>query len=86
MLFRSEVKGQGKTEGSVNGFHARAGVQLLLDGLEPDAADNLYQDFGMHHTYLFVEGKYTRAMADTNSAGSVNIGGTSFLGGFLFEF
>ena len=86
MFYREEVKGQGKTEGSVNGYHARAGVQLLLDGLEPGAADNLYRDFGMHHTYLFVEGKYTRAMADTISAGSVNIGGTSCLAGFLFEF
>jgi hypothetical protein len=86
MFYREEVQGQGKTQGSVNGYHARAGVQLLLDGLEPDASNNLYRDFGMHHTYLFLEAKYTHAMADTIPSGSINIGGTSCLGGFLFEF
>jgi hypothetical protein len=86
MFYREDVKGQGKTKGSVNGYHARAGVQVLLDGLESDAANNLYQDYGIHHTYFFLEGKYTRAMADTISDGSVNIGGTSYLGGFMFEF
>ena len=86
MFYREEVQGEGTTKGSVNGYHARGGVQLLLDGLDSEAAKNLYRDFGMHHTYLFLEGKYTRATADTVAAGSVNIGGTSCLGGFLFEF
>lgn len=86
MFYRDEVKGGSTTQGSVNGFHARGGVQLLLDRIEPDAAKNFYLDFGVHHSYLFAEGRYTRAMADTVSSGSVNIGGTSCLGGFLFEF
>jgi len=86
LFYRNEVEGQKTTEGSVNGYHARAGVQLLLDQLEPQSARDLYLDFGMHHTYLFVEGRYTRAMADTNPVGSVNIGGASALAGFLFEF
>lgn len=86
MFFREEVDGGGTTKGSVNGYHARGGVQLLLDGLDSAAADNLYKDYGMYHTYFFVEGKYTRAMADTVSAGSVNIGGSSAMGGFMFEF
>jgi hypothetical protein len=80
------VKGQEKTEGSVNGYHARAGVQLLLDRLEPESAQRAHLDFGVHNTYLFLEGKYTRAEVDTVSSGSVNLGGTSLLGGFLVEF
>lgn len=86
VFYREKVTDQGKTQGSVNGFHARAGLQLLLDGLESDAANNLYLDFGVHHSYFFLEGKYTRAMAETLPAGSTNIGGTGYLGGFLFEF
>jgi hypothetical protein len=86
MFYRVDVKDQGTTKGSVNGFHGRGGVQLLLDGLDASAAQNLYRDVGIHHTYLFAEARYTRAMADTVSASSVNIGGTSYLGGFLFEF
>ena len=86
LFYREEVKGQGTTKGSVNGYHARGGVEVLLDGLEPSASRSLYQDYGIHHTYLFLEGKYLHAQADTLPSGSVNIGGTSCLGGFLFEF
>jgi len=86
LFYREELKGQETVKGSVNGYHGRAGVQILLDGLEADASRNLYHDYGIHHTYLFLEGKYLHAKADTVSGGSVNLGGTSCLGGFLFEF
>lgn len=86
LLYREQLKGQGTTQGSVNGYHARGGVQLLLDGLEPDASRSLYHDWGVHHSYLFLEAKYLHALADTVPAGSVNLGGTSCLGGLLFEF
>ena len=86
MFYRQKVEDQGKTQGSVNGYHVRGGVQLLLDRLESDAANDLYLDFGVHHTYLFLEARHTRAKAGTVPAGSVNIGGTSYLGGLLFEF
>ena len=86
LFYREEVKGEGTTKGSVNGYHARAGLQILLDGLEPDASRNLYFDNGIYHSYLFLEGKYLHAKADTVPSGSVNLGGTSCLGGLLFEF
>jgi hypothetical protein len=86
LFYREEVKGQGTTQGSVNGFHVRGGVQLLLDGMEPNAARSLYLDYGIHHTYFFLEGKYLRALADTVQGDSVNLGGTSALAGFLLEF
>jgi len=86
MFYRQEVEDQGVARGATNGYHARAGLQFLLDGLDPDAANSFYLDDGVHHTYLFLEAEYTRAMVDTVSAGSVNLGGTSWLGGLLFEF
>jgi hypothetical protein len=86
LFYRTEVKGQQTVKGSVNGYHARGGVQLLLDGLESGASRSLYLDYGIHHSYFFVEGKYLHADADTLTGGSANLGGTSCLGGFLFEF
>lgn len=86
LFYRQRVKGQEKNEGSVQGYHARAGLQLLLDRLEPATARNAYLDFGVHNSYFFLEGKYTRAEADTIPSGSVNLGGTSVSGGFLVEF
>jgi hypothetical protein len=89
IFYREEVKNQGKiARGSVNGYHARAGIQLLLDNLDPNAANSFYLDYGVFHTYLFLEARYTRAMVDTvnSPSESINLGGTSWLGGLLFEF
>jgi hypothetical protein len=86
MFYHVEIQDQGTTQGSVNGFHGRGGVQISLDGLDPSGSESLYRDFGVHHTYFIMEGKYTRAVADTVPSGSVNLGGVSALGGFMFEF
>jgi hypothetical protein len=88
LFYQEEVEKQSVSRGAANGYHARAGIQLLLDGLDSRAADSLYLDAGVFHTYLFLEAKYTRAMINTidNPSTSVNLGGTSYLGGLLFEF
>jgi hypothetical protein len=91
MFYREEIVDQGVVRGHVNGSHARGGIQLLLDGLDPHAANNMRRDYGIYHTYLFFEARYTRAMVDTVATSStpsksINLGGKSLLGGFLFEF
>ncbi len=91
MFYREKIEGQGTSKGSADGYHVRAGIQLLLDNLDPSASNNLFMDFGIRHTYLIFEVEYTRVMAETQATASasgreVNIGGTSYLGGFLFEF
>ena len=83
MFYSEEVEGQDAVNGSVDGYHARGGLQFLLDVLDQRAANNMYLDYGIHHTYLFVEAEYTRAVIDSYS---VNLGGTSYFGGLLFEF
>ena len=85
-FYWQEIKNQGKVSGSVNGYVGRAGLQVLLDDIDPDASESLNTDYGVRHSYFFAEGKYTNAKASTVSSGSVNLGGTSWLGGFLFEF
>lgn len=84
LLYRESIEGQGTVRGSVAGSHARAGLQLLLDELDPSAANNLYQDYGVLHTYFFVELEMTRARLDSPTV--VDLGGKSYLAGFLFEF
>jgi hypothetical protein len=86
MYYRQEIEGQSDVRGSTNGYHARGGIQLRLDELDPRATNNMYQDYGIDHTYLFFEVQYIRADADTAGGGSVDLGGISYLGGFLFEF
>jgi len=86
LFYQDHVAGNDSTKVSVNGYHARGGLQILMDGLERDASSSLYREFGIHHTYLFAEGKYTDARAQTTDGGKVNLGGTSILGGLLFEF
>lgn len=86
MFFREEVQGEEKREGSVDGFHARGGLQLLLDRLEPEAPERVEEVTPLFRTWLFVEGRYTHAPARTVGGGSVNLGGAGCLGGMRFEF
>jgi hypothetical protein len=81
MYYREKVEGQDTVSGSANGYHARGGLQLLLDGLDQSAANGMYMDYGIFHTYLFIEAKYTHAVIS-----GIDLGGTSYLAGLLFEF
>jgi len=86
MYYREEVQYQGIVRGSTDGTHARAGLQIVLDSADARAAGNLYKDYGIFHTSLFFETRYTRAMITDLAGSSVNLGGTSYLMGLLFEF
>ncbi len=92
MFYQEKIEGQSTVKGSADGYHGRAGIQLLLDDLDSGAANNLFLDFGIRHTYLIFEVEYSKVMTTTQpsvtdpSGHEVNLGGTSYLGGFLFEF
>jgi hypothetical protein len=86
MYYKEEVEFQGTVRGSTDGYHWRAGLQLVLDGADPRAASNLYQQYGIMHTSIFFETRVTRAMITDLTGKSVDLGGTSWLGGLLFEF
>ncbi len=81
MFYREKVEMQNTVSGSANGYHARGGLQFLLDPLDRSAANNMYIDYGVFHTYLFVEAQYSHAVIS-----GINLGGTSYLAGLLFEF
>ena len=86
MYYREKVEFQDTVKGSTDGYHGRVGLQFLLDGIDQSAANNFYLESGVQHTYLFIEAERIRATIDTAASGSVNLGGTSFLAGLLFEF
>jgi len=83
MYYQEKVEGQGTVRGSADGYHYRGGLQFLLDGLDSDASNNMYLDYGVYHTYFFVEAEKTSAIVKSVS---VNLGGTAYLMGLLFEF
>ncbi len=83
MYYRETIQDQGTVRGSADGYHVRGGLQLLLDGIDQGAANNLYRDFGVYHTYFFVEAERTKAR---DKPTSIDLGGTAYLMGLLFEF
>lgn len=83
IYYRERVQGQSAAKGSADGFLGRAGIQFLLDGIDLDAANSMYLDYGVHHTYFFIEAEKTRALVKSVD---VDLGGTVYSGGFLFEF
>ena len=85
MYYQEKVEGQAKIRGSADGYHGRAGLQLLLDNMDLRAASNLHTDYGIFHSYLFFEAQYIRAMINDVSGSSINLGGNSYFVGLRFE-
>ncbi len=83
MYYRQSVEGQGEARGSADGYHFRGGLQLSLDNLDQSSANDMYTDYNVSHTYFFIEAERTKAKV---KASSVDLGGTAYLMGLLFEF
>ncbi len=86
MYYKEEISLQPMVKGYADGSHIRGGLQLLLDELDQRAATNMLRDYGVYHTYFFVEAQRSKAMINDVTGVSINLGGTSILGGLLFEF
>lgn len=86
MYYKEEFKLQPTIRGYADGSNMRAGLQLLLDVFDQRAATNMLMDYGVSHTYFFVETQRTKATITDVTGASVDLGGTSYLGGLLFEF
>lgn len=81
MYYEQTIEGQDAISGYVDGYHVRGGLQLLLDAMDQRAANDMFKDYGVFHTYLFFEAERTKAKID-----AIDIGGTSYMMGLLFEF
>ena len=83
MFYHEKIQNQETVKGSADGYHVRGGLQLLLDGIDRGASNSLSMDFGVNHTYLFVEAERSEVKY---KATSEDLGGIAYLIGLLFEF
>jgi hypothetical protein len=84
ITYRHAVEGQDTAFGGKGGYHARAGMKLLLNRLEPNSANKLYENWGVAHTYFLLEGQYAHVSDFEDS--SINLGGWSYFGGIQLDF
>lgn len=66
--------------GGVWGLQINAGVGVQIDRLEPSASRKLDSDYGINHTYLFIE------LLHALNFGDPRLGDTTFMGGLALEF
>jgi len=79
--YRQEVSGQQEHKGHADGWNARAGLQLLLNHLDPRSAANIKAAYGIDYTYLTLEvQKFSAAINGTE------LGGRSYLLGVRVEY
>ncbi|MCK9417790.1 MAG: MXAN_2562 family outer membrane beta-barrel protein [Nitrospirae bacterium] len=83
MYYRQNIQDQGTVRGHADGYHIRGGLQFSLDYVDQSSSNRMFLDYGVYHTYFFIEAEYTRAIVRSVST---NLGGTAYLGGLLFEF
>jgi len=76
--------GEKKIDGDRFGYHFRAGLQILLDALEPRGARNMRESWGIDNTYLTLETLYTSL--DDFGGEEIDLGGTTLVGGLMFEY
>jgi hypothetical protein len=71
--------------GGTLGWHASAGLALVLDWLDPEAARDFDADIGVNHTALAFE--YTHAdISGLGRSGRLHVGDTTWTLGLLLEF
>jgi len=79
--YRQDIEAQSNRSGRTDlGYNARAGLQLLLNGLDRDTAKRAAQG-GLINTYLFLEAQYFSTKAD-----GYDLGGVTYLLGLRLEF
>jgi hypothetical protein len=83
MYYRQKIQDQEAVRGRADGFHVRGGLQFSLDNMDTNASKGMYNYYGVHNTWFFIEAEYIRAIV---SSVSTDLGGTAYRAGLLFEF
>ncbi len=73
-----------KRTGDQSGYHARAGIQLLLDRIKPASSRKFLKDWGIYNTYLFIE--YYFSQVDDFGGADQDLGAEGLGAGLIFEF
>ncbi len=83
IYYEQDIRGQERRRGAATGSHLRGGVQLLLDNIDRATAAGFYRSFGVLNSYLFLE--VQRSSVEVGPE-PIELGGTSYQAGLLFEF
>jgi hypothetical protein len=75
----------GHGRGGTFGWHAAAGVALMLDFVDPDAARDFDQDLGVNHTGLTFE-YYHSDISGLGQPNRLHVGDNNWMLGLLLEF
>jgi len=81
LYYDQEVVNQQESQGHANGWNARAGLQLLLNPLDPNSAKDFRDSLGIRYTYLTLEVQKFSAKVD-----GIDLGGKSYLLGLRLEY
>ena len=84
VIFLQSLDGQSTISGDRSGFHGRAGFKILLDTIDPSAAEAFKMDWGIKNTYFVVEAQFSKV--DDFGSDSTDLGGWSYLGGIVVEY
>ncbi|MGM0574488.1 MAG: MXAN_2562 family outer membrane beta-barrel protein [Myxococcota bacterium] len=71
--------------GGTFGFHAKAGLQILLDWASPDMATEFDQEVGVNNSYLFAEYSWN-SINNFGSDTSIDLSDATASFGLMFEF
>lgn len=82
--FYRETLNDRKVSGDQIGYHLRAGLQILLDYIDPETARDFYSEWEVFNTYLTFEAIYSKV--DDFGKRDVDLGGWGYVGGLLFEY
>jgi hypothetical protein len=75
----------GNARGGTTGWHAAAGLELVLDIFDPEAARDFDTDLGVNHTALVLELSHAD-ISGLGRAGRLHVGDTTWSLGLLLEF
>ena len=79
--YKQEVVAQQEHKGHADGWNARAGLQLLLNPLDPGSAKNIKKAYGVDYTYLTLE-----VQKFSTTIKGMELGGNSYLLGVRVEY
>jgi hypothetical protein len=71
--------------GGTRGWHASAGLAIVLDFLDPEAARDFDADLGVNHTALTIDYTYAN-ISGLGQANRLHVGDTTWAIGLLLEF
>lgn len=83
LIYREKIN-DNKISGDLAGYHARGGLQVLLDYFDSEMAKDFYSEWKVSNTYLTFEAVYSKI--DDFGKKDTDLGGLGYMAGIRFEY